>query len=462
MKAKLMISALAVFVFFFGFANAVKADETQMLSRMQTLEKQIQEMQKIMNWQTEKLQGIEKTSTPSNIIPAGDFDENLKASIGDAASWLKGLKFSGDLRLRYEAFDYSSGHPSETDPQNRFRFRLRLGAEKKLSDEFKAGFGLASGGTTDPTSTNATFDGNFTYKTIVIDQAYATYTPNWAKVGPIESLQMTGGKFKNPFIEGSSKIVWDHDVMPEGIYERIGFNLFDGETADVKGYLTAGQFVLDEDSTLGSGTTGGDAELYAFQAGIMPEIKFDGMKNPVKTKHALSYYSYSDYAVQSNFGSLARGNPNVDGNTSALDAGDFEIIEIYNELGFQLEGLPKSKFFFDWATNLDEHAPSASLGGENDAWAMGLKLGEAKKKGGWELSYEYRWIEPNAVVGAFNDSDFGTGHADKRGSVFGAAYNFTDFLQMNLTAFFVNNISANTILRDEEQRRFQADLIWKF
>ena len=41
------------------------------------------------------------------------------------------------------------------------------------------------------------------------------------------------------------------------------------------------------------------------------------------------------------------------------------------------------------------------------AWGLGLKLGKMKKKNDWEFSYGYYEIGANAVVAAFNDSDFG-------------------------------------------------------
>jgi hypothetical protein len=47
----------------------------------------------------------------------------------------------------------------------------------------------------------------------------------------------------------------------------------------------------------------------------------------------------------------------------------------------------------------------------------------------------------------------------------------TDFLELGATAFFVNNVmfgsvgstlTGGVVLRDEEQRRFQLDLVWKW
>ena len=100
---------------------------------------------------------------------------------------------------------------------------------------------------------------------------------------------------------------------------------------------------------------------------------------------------------------------------------------------------------------------------EEDAWALGVKLGSILKKGDWELSYAYKRIGANSVPG-FSDSDFGNaGHSGHRGSVFKAGYALTDNISLNLAAFFVNNLNPGTgSVIHEEQRRFQTDLVWKF
>jgi hypothetical protein len=229
----------------------------------------------------------------------------------------------------------------------------------------------------------------------------------------------------------------------------------------LKSYLLAGQFVLDEDST------GTDAELLAHQIGVEASLRTPVLERPVEFLSAFSYYTYPGYANSSNFliggTSLARGNPNVAGSSTALDAEDFDVIEIYNELAIYPYGFP-TRFFLDYATNPSDGALSPSIVDENDAFSIGVALGKAKKKGEWEISYAYKRLEANSVVGAFTDSDFGAaGHIDKRGSVIKLGYALTDNLFLNGAAFFVNNLNTGTAgNRDEEQRRFQLDMLWKF
>ena len=72
-------------------------------------------------------------------------NRNRAVSASDS-KLLDGWEGSGDLRLRNEQFWYddSFGAPAQDD-RNRFRYRLRFGFKKKLSDVFTVGMRLASG-----------------------------------------------------------------------------------------------------------------------------------------------------------------------------------------------------------------------------------------------------------------------------------------------------------------------------
>lgn len=312
----------------------------------------------------------------------------------------------------------------------------------------------SSGQNVDPTSTNTSFDNNFNFKDLFIEKAYASYTPAWFDAAFVDQATFKAGKIDNPFEKGSSDIIWDRDVKPEGASEQFAFKKTEMGDTELGGYFTAGQFVLDED-----GTSGGDAELFGYQLGFNAVAYTPFLERPVDWLSAVSYYSYQDYAKNNNFligtTSLARGNSTCG---TSLCSGDFGIWEFYNEVAFYPSGLPVRPYF-DFAANLADDA----FDSENKAWALGVKVGGIQKKGDWELGLAYKRIEPESVVGAFNDSDFGLGHSGKRGSVFKLGYALTDSITLGGAAFFVNNLTTGTGgVRDEEQRRFQLDLAWKF
>ena len=474
LKMKKLASGMMIVTFFAG--GTAFADES-MMSMMSSMQTAMQEMQKTIQAQGSEIARLNarepqivKAESAGEVaaVPAmskGEFKEKLKGELGDY-KWFKGFKHSGDFRLRYEA--QNEQHNSALNDRNRFRFRLRYQVEKDLYDDFKVGFRLASGPTTSPavgsenlggiTSTNQTFDNNFDMKAISIDKAWATYTPEWAKVGPIKRLEITGGKWKNPFEEGSSLMIWDRDVTPEGLYEKLVVKGLKTEHLDTDITATAGQMILEE----GSGSLHDDAELWAFQGGFKHKIQLDGVESPVEVKNLVSYYNFSDFTRTGNF-QASNGNFTCSGGTT-LCAGDFDILEIYNEIGFSLFGLPKTVVFSDLAWNVKEMTPSAgtNLGaGQNGSYGMGAKIGKAKKKGTWQAGYEYYNIEANSVPGVFSDSDFG--HADRRGSVIRFGYALTDNLVLNSSMFFTNRLSTDSIAGrgDNERKLFQVDLVWK-
>ncbi len=485
MKKKVIIKVLSVATLaVFCLNSTLFAQDANLNKLVEQMQQQMSSMQQTINSQNAKIASIEGQTGGKHIgkLPVDaqaeemKFKARLAKELGPDYTTFKDLKFTGDLRLRYEAFHNTnngagtvttnSANSVNLNDRNRFRYRLRMGLEKKFSDEIMAGFSLASGSLTDVSSTNTSFSGNFNFDTIVIDRAWATYTPAWAVTGPISKTEITAGKFKNPFEQGSSDLIWDRDVKPEGIYEKMDFRLFDEGNLKVLGYATAGQFVLNETGTAEAvGTT--DANLFAYQIGLNPKFKVPGMEKPVSWLSSASMYDYSGFSSNSNFvsGGVTTRNPNVAAPTTQLDT-DFMVFEWYNEFKFQpIASLPVMRTFFDWARNVNEKAPEASYGNFNDAWAVGFTLGEAKTKGQWEAGYTYKYIAPNSVVGQFADSDFGDGHADKQGSQIKAKYMLTDYLELGAAAFYVRNVSNLAGLGSAPEyltQRYQLDLSWKW
>lgn len=474
------------------FSSSLFADEAQLMDMVRQMQKQMGDLQSAVMAQKAEIQELKAKGAQVQMASRGveatppmseaEFKERLKDATGGADKWLKGLKFSGDLRLRYEAFHLNGNTAATTSEpnRNRFRFRLRYGFEKKFNDEMKIGFSLASGEkmgangyNTDPISTNQSLNNDFNFKNIWIEKAYATYTPEWAKAGPVSGAEVTAGKFNNPFEKGSTDMIWDRDLKPEGIYEKVDAKLLDTENFDLRSYLTAGQFVLKE-----SGTTGTkDANLFAYQAGVNPVFYVPGLDRPVDALSAISVYSYQNYANTANWyidgTSQANGNPSYDANT--LSARNFNILSFYQEVNFFPHGIPV-KPFAEFARNMSNTSglsaatQNNSMQGGEDAWSLGLTLGKLVKKGDWQASYQYKYIGANSVVGAFNDSDFGGynyGGTDKAGNVIKLGYNLTDYLTLNGACFLVRPITqrattANGMQPDQSVRRFQIDMTYKF
>ena len=469
----------------------------QMASLLESMKQQMAQMQQTIDQQNTRLQQLEasrasETARPSLSVPSApaatmsddDFQKSLKDNIGKAIPWMQGAKFAGDFRLRYEAFDYfkknndagSTGTTADRT-RNRFRIRLRWGFEKDYGDDWKVGFRLATGNTTDPNSTNQTLgnSGYFNFKTINIDRAYGIYEPNGLKdYGLLKGVKVGAGKFDNPFLRYSTTIVWDPDVTPEGIYEQANLGLLSTEENTVKLQFTSGQFIVNENAAVDN-----DANLYAYQGAInWSTYNWGGGDRPVDIHAAVSYYDYTNW-----FNTVkAAGNTASTSylRTNSIVADSFRVLDIYPEVTFYVKNTPLM-LWYDYAVNtanVGTDDVDQSLGNDihdtDTAWGLGFKLGKAKKKGAWEAFYGYYEIGANAVVAAFNDSDFGgpgtNGFTNRKGHKFGASYLLTDNISLNWTGYVVkplNPFNGNATIglqnaTNESVFRSQLDLVYKF
>src|SRR5262249_24834255 len=122
-----------------AFADATNQDLLNMLNEMKN---QMSSMKSTIDQQNARIQQLEssrvvETAQPSTQVAAPasmtdmDFQKSLKDNIGEAIPWMKGLKQSGDFRIRYEAFDFlnknnDAGSTGTTNDRTRNRFRIRL------------------------------------------------------------------------------------------------------------------------------------------------------------------------------------------------------------------------------------------------------------------------------------------------------------------------------------------------
>jgi hypothetical protein len=445
---------LSFFLMVFGFSKIGLADvkvliPSDVLARFEQLEAKINALQTEIVEKDQKYEA-EMQELRRQIEIKGPLEDKtpyIPPAEKEGPKWLEGLAMGGDFRLRYEGIERNEA----TRDRNRFRYRLRWKITKQISKDVELGFRFVPGSNTDPTATNQTLTGDFTYKNIFIDQAYAKYRPTFLveNVPYLEKAEFAGGKFENPFAGASSSMVWDGDIMTEGFSESFEFSFLEKKLSP---FITLGQFLLQENETLA------DSELYGFQGGLRWNPPGFSEAASVRVTNAVAYYEFSDYARNSNFivsgTSLARGNTRF-GTSTSLAAGDFDVIQAYNEVKFKAAGLPV-KLFSDFAMNVSDQTFNPD--GRNFAYEYGITLGSAKKKGDWDATWYYAYIEPNAVVGAFSESDFGMGHADKRGNLIKLGYKLTDSLKLGFAAHFVNNITG----ADDETRRFQSDIEWVF
>jgi hypothetical protein len=175
----------------------------------QALEKQLTELQA----KVDKLQKEQADSTVSysgSGAAAKDIIEQNKILLGADVTE---LKLYGDLRFRYQGDEF---HPVldvpalVTDDRNRYRFRLRIGADVQLGDQFFAGVTLATGQSAD--SNNQTYTEGYDNYNIYIDKAFAGWTPS-------DWFTIVLGKQANPLY--TTELLWDPNITPQGASETL-------------------------------------------------------------------------------------------------------------------------------------------------------------------------------------------------------------------------------------------------
>ncbi len=293
----------------------------------------------------------------------------------------------------------------------------------KVTDDIRFNLQFASG-SDDPVSTNQSFDDGFTTKDLGIDQAYVDWSIN-------DSLKFYGGKMKNPlFRPGGGPLIWDSDLNPEGIALAYKSGMFFGTLAN---------FSVEERSS------SDDSLLLAAQGGLRFDIGAAG-----RLTAGVGYFDYSDTIGNEPF---YNGNPK--GNTVDVDGNlvfDYTELEFFAQYDAELGDMPFSVYA--------DYVENSEVDINDTGYAFGFKLGLAGDPGTWEARWTYQDIGADAVMGTFNDSDFGGGGTDATGHILSAKYAYNKNVAFGGT-LFINEIEENAGT-PHDYTRLQLDVEFKF
>lgn len=335
------------------------------------------------------------------------------------------LQWSGDLRLRYENFTYQHDDRGFDQPdRDRFRYRARLGLTAQVNDWIKAGFRLASG-TPNPTSTNQTLgSGNdFDKEGIGIDLAYADI-----KLPFVEGLEshFLGGKIWNPFVwkVGRDFILWDNDVTPEGA----AITLVTKPSETMSLFATGGGFIVDENAA------GSDPKVTALQLGSTGKLA-----DAVSYGARVSGYDWrsldADFVTRAALNGTLGSAQNAGNLASAFD-GEARIGEISSYVTFSGISEWPISVYGTLAHNFTADADvigGVAVGAENDAYGIGLELGDKAK---WiKVGAMYAYVEANAVVSMVTDSDMFDNTTNRQGWLFYASRQLLENTDLNAELF---------------------------
>ncbi|MES2659600.1 MAG: putative porin [Verrucomicrobiota bacterium] len=347
--------------------------------------------------------------------------------------------------------------------RQRNRLRARAGADILLGEGFNAGVRLATGESNSPTSPNQTLGasgGNFSKYAIWLDRAFVSYD---AGPGDGEELTFLLGRFDNPFM--STEIIWDDDIGFDGLAARGKVKLNDTTST----FFTAGYFpVYNTDFNFASNQPAKFESTDKWLTGAQLGIEWKPTDD-LTAKIAVSYYDFDGIQgeLSSPFIPLSasdagdtdttrpafaqRGNTymalrDIDNSTAANDFGNkyqyqyyglatpFENIAITGRLDYDhfdpvrlsLVGEVIQNIAFDSsainkiAVNNRGSGSANKVGafeGGDTAWYLSFLAGDPalEKRWDWQAGFGYRYVESDAVVDGFNDSDFGGGGTNLQG-----------------------------------------------
>jgi polyhydroxyalkanoate synthesis regulator phasin len=394
-------------------------------------------------------------------------------------AWIKDLELYGDIRVRQQYDGFASDNAefayldflrvnqrggigragtaaflNTTEDRMRTRVRARFGLEADLGDNFAAGLRLATGNFTDPVSTNQTLaqmSGRYTFG---VEQAYLRYDAT--RDGDWSWLSFTGGRMANPF--HSTDLVFDNDLTFEGFAGTYRHALTAGKRADHNLFATIGAFPLEEVEL-----SSDDKWLYAAQFGGV--WRTDG---GIRLKGSLSYYHYENIVgVRNAFGStltdftapafLQKGNTLFDirndadpsTNLFAL-AADYHLADVLLSVDLPVFDDYQLAFAAEYVANLGfDRADVAARTGiavdeRTDGYMFEVGFGHPRldRVHAWRASMRYRYLQRDAVLDAFTDSDFHLGGTDAQGYVLRGDYGLGRNVYLSFRYLSANEIDG--------------------
>lgn len=392
----------------------------------------------------------EATRFPPGNDNTGSFPDFDSINTGDPFD-VAGFEFSPQLNVDQD--------------RRRFRLRARAGLQADLGDGFMVGFRGATGSSSSPVSVNQTLGDNFNKMELWLDQAYLRWDGAIGTTATAVSL----GRFENPYFKVTD-YMWDNDVMFDGLAVKLSPEF----SENLNGFLTVGAFPIfssgfDFPNNEPEKFESTDRYLYGAQSGIGVN-----MGRNVTGKFALGYHDFDNvqgelsdpylplsssdagstdelrppFAQKGNtYMALRNITPDPLNNFGTTDqfqyfglASDFEILSYTGRIDlshwepFQVSLLGEYAINVGYDENevspiaLNNRGPllpdgtTGTFEGGNIAWNFGVQFGKPvfEKPGDWNTNFGYRYIESDALIDAFANSNFGLGGTNVEGFTVGA------------------------------------------
>lgn len=407
-------------------------------------------------------------------------------------------------------FDFSP-QQNVDEERHRFRLRTRLGAAVRLDERFSVGIRLGTGNDNSPVTTNQTLSGNFNKYPIWLDRSFLKWEASGDGTDlSLVAGRFDNPFFRVSEIQWDNDLGFDgfslslaHEIAPGvspffngGLFPifNTGFNYPDNmpdkyESTDK--WIYGAQFGVDVKGRKDDVNAKLAVAYYDFDnvQGELSEpfIPFstsdagstDNLR-PSFAQHGNTYMALRDivpdalngFGTQNQFQYFGLASDfNVLSYNAKIDLNYFEPLQISllgefgKNLGFdpdQIEPIAVNNRGpilapdpVDPNAPVDPSAPvpPPAVGpfeGGNEAWSLGIQFGHSKfeKAGDWNALFGYRYVESDAYVDGFTDSDFGLGGTNMEGYTASLGIALSPSVNINFRWMGANEVAGPPLKTD--------------
>ncbi len=397
---------------------------------------------------------------------------------GALADWLTRTRISGDLTLREEGLFYDASNAPEfnyyainqaggitqagvnafldtNETRIRFRGRARLAVQSDLSDSISAGMRIVTGNTSDLVSETQTLDGSTPY-TFGLDQLYIRLDERNAQRFPW--LSVVGGRFLNPY-QTPTDLIFHKDLTFTGVAATGRFGLGDGSPEQTHLFLTVGAHQLQEiefsahdkwlvAAELGANVRWGEAQRLRVTGAFYDYFNVTGRLNPADEP---GLYNYTAPAFL-RFGNTLFNIANTPNDTTQLFAlaskyrlANLNATYTYGigryTLGVTADAVRNFGFNAAAVEGNTGYYVAPRVKGYQTELSFGYPA--VVTAGAWRGLVGYRYLQRDAVIDAYTDSDFHYfGGTNARGYYLVGDYGIANNVWLRLRYLSANEIDG--------------------
>jgi hypothetical protein len=373
---------------------------------------------------------------------------------GALPEWIRGVRLYGDVRVRSEGDLYASDNPGNifldfnrvnaaggigragidallntSEDRNRLVGRVRTGLTAQLGNAFSVDVRLASGNIQTPVSTNQTLGTYGGRWSVNLDKAAILWNP--VNETREREADLRFGRFSNPFV-AVSELMWDNDVTFEGVSATYAMDLFGNDPQRMERglFLTVGAFPLQEvelskdDKWLYGGQLGaelafGTSSHFRLTTGYFRYQNVTGVRNAFDS--SIFDFTAPRFLQKGNTLFDIRNDADTGTNLFAL-AGEYEIANanLWLDFGFGATHLTLTGEYVKnvgWDSQDVFRRAGTLVDERTEGYDVGIAVGRPtlSELWQWRAFMSYRYLEQDAVLDAFADSDFHLGGTNAKG-----------------------------------------------